>query len=136
MIARTETWRLQLLADDPWRRSVGIKNERCARSRGRAARLRHLPGQGEWDDRGPKDVMTVVEVTALDPAAERAMWEWLLGIDLVTQGRRLADTRAAPAVPADRRARAASDFTVGDGVWVRLVDLPAALEARSFVGPG
>ena len=27
-------------------------------------------------------------------------------------------------------------LTVGDGLWVRLVDLPAALAARSYAGPG
>ena len=28
------------------------------------------------------------------------------------------------------------DFQLGDGIWVRLLDLPAAMAARSFAGDG
>ena len=46
--------------------------------------------KGEWDEQGPKNVLLVLEVSALDAAAERALWEWLAGIDLVghIKGRR------------------------------------------------
>ena len=40
-----EKWRLQILADDPWRRNVGHQEHRAARGRWRAARLRDLPEQ-------------------------------------------------------------------------------------------
>ena len=92
--------------------------------------------KSEWGDRGPKNVLTVMEVTGLDPAAERALWEWLAGIDLI---RTIAAWRQP--VAAARCSSSSHDprrlgLTVGDGLWVRLVDLPAALEARSYAGAG
>ena len=89
----------------------------------------------DWDERGPKNVLTVLEVSGLDRAAERALWEWLAGIDLV---RRIKAWRRPVPDPlflqlADMNRLG---FTVGHGLWVRLIDLPAALEARSYVGSG
>ncbi len=91
--------------------------------------------KSEWDERGPRHVLTALEVTGLDAAAERALWEWLAGIDLV--GRIKAWRTPVPhplflQVEDLRRL----GLIVGDGVWLRLIDLGAALEARSYVGSG
>jgi predicted acetyltransferase len=72
-----------------------------------------------------------VEAMAATPRAERAVWGFLFDIDLA---RTIRARRIPPAHPlllalADSRALG---MTFGDGLWVRLVDLPAALTARRY----
>ena len=69
---------------------------------------------------------------AIDPAATAALWTDLLTRDLVGEvragpapGRRRA---AVPMLAGRRRARA----RLSDGLWVRLVDVPAALSQRQY----
>ncbi len=37
----------------------------------------------DWDDRGPKGQLLVVEAMASTPRAERAVWSFLFGVDLM-----------------------------------------------------
>ena len=46
--------------------------------------------KADWDERGPNNIVTMMEVLGLDAAAERALWEWLFGIDLVAPHQGLA----------------------------------------------
>jgi hypothetical protein len=39
--------------------------------------------RSDWDITGPKGVVTVLEVAALDAVAEQALWRWLFSIDLI-----------------------------------------------------
>ena len=91
--------------------------------------------QPEWDERGPRHEVNVFEVAGLDAAAERALWEWIASIDLV--GRIKAFRTPVPhplfLQLADPKRLG---LLVGDGLWVRLVDLPRALEARAYEGSG
>jgi predicted acetyltransferase len=135
-VSRTpDKWRLQLLADDPWRRNIGIKFTALLEVGGEPRGYAIYRVKSDWSDRGPKNVLTVLEVTGLDPAAERALWEWLAGIDLIK-----TITAWRLAVPStlflQLREPRRLGLSVGDGLWLRLVDLPAALEARSFAGAG
>ena len=97
-----------MLADDPWRRNVGIKFTALLEVGGEPRGYAIYRVKSEWGDRGPKSVLTVMEVTGLDAAAERALWEWLAGVDLIRDHRRVAPARAAAAVPPVRRTRAVS----------------------------
>ena len=130
-----DKWRLTLLADDPWRRHVGVKFIALLEVAGEPRGYAIYRVKNDWDDRGPKSVLTVMEVTGLDVAAERALWEWLAGIDLV----RTIVAWSQPVPPPlflqleDPRKLG---LTVGDGLWVRFVDIAAALEARTYTGPG
>lgn len=79
---------------------------------------------------------TVSLVLAADPAVERALWRGLADVDLVD----VLTFDATHSLDAlawaleDRRAIK----TVGDGdhVWLRILDLPQAVRARSFDGSG
>jgi predicted acetyltransferase len=135
-VSRTpEKWRLQLLADDPWRRNIGIKFTAVLEVGGATRGYAIYRVKSEWGDRGPKSVLTVMEVTGLDAAAERALWEWLAGMDLI---RTIAAWRqpVPPPLFLQLQDPRRLGLMVGDGLWVRLVDLPAALAARSYTGPG
>jgi predicted acetyltransferase len=136
-VSRTPAeWRHQLLGDNSWRRStLGLKSNAVLEVNGEPRGYASYRVKSEWDDRGPKNILNVLEVVALDPAAERALWEWMVGIDLVGRVKvwrtpvhnplflQLSDPRRL-------------GLTIRDGIWVRLVDVRAALEARTYAGPG
>ncbi|WP_341717237.1 GNAT family N-acetyltransferase [Micromonospora sp. FIMYZ51] len=87
--------------------------------------------KAEWDSGGPKSTTTVDEVVATSPAAYRAIWRMLLSIDLT---RRLTSNRAAVDEPllwlVDEPRRLGVRQI--DALWVRVVDVPAALAARRY----
>jgi len=88
-----------------------------------------------WDERGPKSELLVREVIAATPRAERDIWRWLFDIDLV--GRIHADRVPVPPpifhlLAEPRRL----GLTVLDGLWLRIVDLPAALAGRAYAADG
>jgi predicted acetyltransferase len=85
----------------------------------------------EWDDDGPAGEVRVRELLAATPAARAVLWAFLLDQDLT---RKITWDLAPSDEPlwlmlADPRALRR---TVWDGLWVRLVDVPAALEARAY----
>jgi predicted acetyltransferase len=89
--------------------------------------------KGEWPTGSAEGVIDVREVAALDAAAAGLLWRTLLDTDLVTSVsiRRLpTDDVLLHLLRDPRRPRP----EVRDGMYLRLVDLPVALLARSYVG--
>jgi predicted acetyltransferase len=92
--------------------------------------------QGRWEDRTdlPDGVLVIRELIAADPAAAAALWRDLLGRDLITSvlaGHRRPEDPVIYQLLDPRRARS----NVTDGIWVRIIDLPAALARRSYACP-
>ena len=89
----------------------------------------------DWPEGISRGRLIVKEAMAVKPVASREIWRFLFGIDLV-------DRVEAWLLPADfpiylmmlepRRLR----YTYGDSLWLRLVDVRAALGARSYTGEG
>src|SRR5262249_20990171 len=131
MFARSSAWwQARALADPDWRRRGG-GDLQCAvldaRGRPVAYRLHRLNWAGE---RGvPSTPLEAVGALGDSPEATRGIWGFLLDIDLVARVR-------ASLLPIDhpllmlmaepRRLRA----SFRDGLWVRLLDVGAALAAR------
>lgn len=92
------------------------------------ARFRIKP---EWDVSGPKGSVLLRDTEALDPAAQAALWRFLFDIDLTSTvkayGRPL-DEAWQHQVSDIRRCA----LRVRDSLHVRLVDVGAALEARTY----
>ncbi|WP_037841579.1 sterol carrier protein domain-containing protein, partial [Streptomyces sp. NRRL WC-3549] len=87
-----------------------------------------------WDEAGPRGTVAVRDLAALDPASYAALWRFLFGIDLtsvVECGNRPADDAVLRLVSDVRRC----EVRVRDGLYVRLVDVGAALEARRYRAP-
>ncbi|GIM90740.1 UPF0256 protein [Paractinoplanes toevensis] len=85
-----------------------------------------------WDDYGPNGQVRVTEIVADDPGVYAALWRFLFGIDLV---RSATYDFAALDEPlqylVDEPRRLGRGFS--DALWIRVVDLPAALEARRYL---
>lgn len=88
----------------------------------------------DWDAAGPKGRVVVSDLAALDPAAYAALWRFLFAIDLtstVEARNRPTDDAVLHLVSDVRRC----DIRLRDSLHVRLVDVGAALEARTYRGP-
>jgi len=88
----------------------------------------------DWKQTGPNGTVRVREAVALDAAAHRALWGRLTDLDLMgtlTTGPQAVDGPLLHLL-VDLRAAAPQ---LGDALWVRLVDLPAALAARRYSAP-
>lgn len=90
----------------------------------------------KWEQRQPHNTLTVDELHALNDDAYLALWRFLAEVDWV------ASVKAERRSPSERlrwyltNARAAVISEVGESIWVRLFDLPRALEARAYEREG
>ena len=87
----------------------------------------------EWEHGSSAGTVTIVEAVAPTPEATRELWRWLLDFDWTSRfeaGHLPLDHPLFLLLAEPRRMR----FEVGDGIWLRLVDVEAALSARSYEG--
>lgn len=91
--------------------------------------------QLSWDPNGPHGVMELRELAAADASVELALWSALLSVDLVeTVQAWVPPDSLLDVALLDRRALSTGGFL--DSLWVRLLDVRAALEARRYPVPG
>jgi predicted acetyltransferase len=87
-----------------------------------------------WDPSGPRAEVIVKELAAAEPGAYAALWQFLLGIDLVRQVQyRFAATDEPLLQLVAEVGRLAA--RLGDSLWVRVIDVGAALSARRYAVP-
>ncbi|NED19868.1 GNAT family N-acetyltransferase [Streptomyces sp. SID9913] len=90
-----------------------------------------------WGDaKQPLNTATVKWLLAVSPAAERALWRYLCSIDWVVRvrsGWRAPDDLLPQFLPDPR---AAAVTTQADWLWVRVLDVVRALEARTYQAAG
>jgi predicted acetyltransferase len=80
---------------------------------------------------GETMVARVEALTALTPAAHAALWRALVGLDLIDQVQ--IDTYPADPLPyLFDDARQVKTTSEVDALWLRIMDVPAALEARRY----
>jgi predicted acetyltransferase len=135
--ARDADWWGRVLSDEPEERRDGSPLRCLLAEDGTGVRGYALYTSHErWDEPSglPDGLVVVREVVAADPAAGAALWHNLLTRDLVstvTAELRSADDPLLYQLLDQRRAR----LRVADGLWVRIIDLPAALTRRGYSGP-
>ncbi|WP_306335831.1 GNAT family N-acetyltransferase [Streptomyces sp. KL118A] len=135
MTARQPGWeRLGLL--DPQGERGGASPLQCvvAERAGELVGYVRYAVKPDWDYQGPKGSVQVRDIEALDPAAYAALWRFLFDIDLtssVVARNRPTDDPLLQLVSDIRRC----DIRVRDSLHVRLVELGAALEARTYQAP-
>jgi predicted acetyltransferase len=90
--------------------------------------------RSDWGMTGPNGEVNVDEVVTDSPDAYLALWRFLLSIDLTRHAKLWASGLDEPLLhlaDAPRRLGA----TLSDGLYLRIVDLPAALSARRYASP-
>lgn len=91
--------------------------------------------KADWDQRGPRNSMAVLEINGVDAADEQAMWQWLLRVDLVASVKGYRGPVPHPLqlqLTEPRR----MGVNVSDEMWLRILDVAPALEGRTYRGPG
>jgi predicted acetyltransferase len=136
-LSRTDLkWGNEILDDAEWMRGeYGQKFLAVLEVDGAVRGYAIYRAKSDWDDRGPKGQLRAFEVVGLDAAAERALWEWLFAIDLighVTAWRGPVPHPLMLQLTEPRRL----GLSIQDGLHLRLIDMPSALAARSYLGPG
>jgi len=89
----------------------------------------------EWPGGIPSNELELQDLQAATPQAYADMWRYVLDADLVhhvTSWNRPVDEPLLHLLREPRRLR----LRVGDGLWVRLVDVPRALEGRRYASEG
>jgi predicted acetyltransferase len=134
---RNDDWWETRVLDDPADRRQGRGPKRFAvvERDGEPtayAVYRHAP---KWEEMVSKSALIVIEAVGADAGALATIWRYLLDVDWT-------ETIEGYLLPVDhplflllaepRRLR----YRVGDGLWVRLVDIGAALSERAYAADG
>jgi predicted acetyltransferase len=93
-------------------------------------------GEDAWPGGIPRMRLDVARLDATGQAADHALWTYLLGIDLIETvrvGERPIDDPVRWRLADPRRLRVR---TLTDGLWLRLLDVPAMLTARRYTTAG
>jgi predicted acetyltransferase len=137
MISRSpDWWKDRVLSDSEWRRSGGGELtfavlERDGEPEAYALYRLHF----SYTDGAPSGKTTVIEALGVDAAATAAVWRYLLDIDWM-------EKVEAELLPVDHPLflllleQNRMKFRVGDGLWIRPVDVGAALAARGYAAEG
>lgn len=134
MLSRTEEWwRLAKLADaEHWREGASRKYFALLDLDGEPAGYAIYRVASKWSEDGtPNGEVRVHEAFGLTPAATAELWRFIFGIDLVVRVRADGADPATPLflmVEDTRRLH----LSWNDGIWLRLLDLEAALRARDL----
>ncbi|MFL5929591.1 MAG: GNAT family N-acetyltransferase [Gaiellaceae bacterium] len=132
MFERTQAWwETRRLFDDPARRRAGPKHRALLELDGEPAGYAIYNVKQDWRGGSTNGVVTIVEAVAPTPAATRELWRWLLDFDWTSEFKAdlLPIDHELFLLLADPRRL---EFAIGDGVWVRLIDVGAALSARTY----
>jgi predicted acetyltransferase len=134
---RTEPfWELEILADaERHRRGAGRKFYAIYEANGRAEGYAIYRNRQETDRHGPRSVLEIRELMAASTRATRDLWRFVFDVDLihVIRAERVQPDHPLLLTVAEPRRL---DFTLGDALWLRLVDLQGALAARAYRGDG
>jgi len=130
--SRDDHWWAQVLVDSPGSRD-GATERRVVVHEGEGGVDGYAlwRSKSNWNAGGPNAEVWVTEIAAADPVAYAALWRFLLGIDLarhVSYGFAAVDDPLLYLASDPRQL--GTHFS--DGLWVRLVDLPAALATRRY----
>jgi predicted acetyltransferase len=136
MFSRNKAWwETRRLHDDPARRRGGPLSRALLELDGEPAGYALYRVAQDWAAGSSSGSVTITEVVTPTPQATRELWRWLLDFDWTSRfvaGLLPIDHELFLLLAEPRR----MNFAVNDGVWVRILDMQAALSARSYAGDG
>ena len=129
-------WELEILADSPRHRgdSSSLRYALALDSDGDAVGYAQYRTSGSWEGIGLAITVHLEEMIALTPAAYSGLWGFLVNQDLIRELR-------AWNVPAETAlhqvfANFRQSQTLNDGMWLRILDVEAALSSRRYSADG
>ena len=125
--------RWQLMFNDRESHRDGMSSNRYVsyEENGESLGFLRYRAKGEWDEGFARGKVTTPQLMALTPNAYKALWSHLLNLDLVESiaaYHRPATEPLGMMLADPRRLRA----RLSDGLWLRILDVPTALETRRY----
>ena len=131
-VTRPDGWWAEFFRDPEWmREGAGERFYVVARHGADAGFVAYRLKEG-WNDNLPGSTLRVEHVMATSPAPRAALWRYLLDVDLVATVRFENIPLLDPMRWMLRDPRRLRTRTVSDWLWVRVVDVARALEARCY----
>lgn len=137
MLSRSEAWWKHRRLRDPesWREGASSRRIVGAYRNGELVGYAAYRQKEKWDDELPKGTVRVIEVIPTDDDARRALWHYLGNIDLyptVNWWNAPADNPLYVEVDNVRHLKTGHR----DTLYLRILDVPAALTARTYESDG
>lgn len=136
MIERTQKeWEISLADLESWRSGYTANRFALYEEDGVARGYARYRLKEEWKEGHAQNTLDANSVIGVDDAAAMGLWRFLFGIDLIktirARHRPLRDPLAHMLTDPRRMS-----FKVVEGIWARILDVPAALEARRYAVEG
>lgn len=137
MLTRSEEWWTHRRLADPesWRNGKSAQRYLVCEVDGEPAGYAIYRQKSKWEDSVARGEVDVVEVVASDHAPHRSLWSFLTNVDLfprVSFWNLALDDPLLHLVTDRRRVRGFPS----DALWVRVMDIPLALEGRAYETDG
>jgi predicted acetyltransferase len=135
MLARLPGWeRLGVL--DPESGREGASPLQCvvAERDGEVVGYARFRVKPDWEAAGPRGTVLLKDTESLDPAAHAALWRFLFGIDLTSRLTAWGRPTDEPWMSMANDIRRCAP-RLRDALFLRLVDVGPALEARTYQAP-
>ncbi len=137
MMTRSDAWwRTRIFADPAdWRDGYTANRYANYEAAGEALGYLRYRVKNRWDEDLPNGTLKVEEIVTTSPEAYAALWQFALSVDLIgtiEASFRPLDEPLYFMLADPRRLRR----TFHDGIWVRILDIPKALEARRYSAEG
>lgn len=135
LVSRSDAWWREFMLADPehWRDGASPKFYALLEVDGEPQGYALYRIKPKWEEGAPRGELRIVEAFTTSPEATAELWRFLFGIDLVERVKhaRLDPSWALFLMVTDPRRLHVS---IAEGLWLRIVDLEAALAARAFAG--
>ncbi len=132
-VTRTELWwELQARDRETWRDGASCRRILIHEGAGGPDGYATYRMKNEWKDGLPQMQARIIELVALDPEVEAALWRFLLDLDLVIE---VNANSVAVDLPIVHRLVEPRRFKLRrerDHLWLRLLDIRACLRARAY----
>lgn len=136
MLARTDVWwRLRRMRDDESTRGgKSAKRHAIYEEGGQSLGYATYRQKEKWED-FPEGEVHVIEMITNSPSAHRGLWGYLTNIDLFPKVEWWNSPVDDP-LPFDVADSRRVERKLSDALWIRLLDIPAALRSRSYEQDG
>lgn len=135
-ISRSDTWWDVLLSDPEHRRRGGGRKFYALYERdGDVSGYVLYRIKQEWGDSGTASTLMVLELIGRDAEAIQQLWRFAVGVDLIARINARLGPPDHPLLLLAAEPRRLG-LRLSDGLWLRVVDVPRALEARRYAADG
>jgi predicted acetyltransferase len=132
IVRSDDWWKLYRLRDPEWRRhGAGPWFHALLELEGEPAGYASYRVKGDWEEGFAQSQLRVIDPVATSPRAVHELWRFLFGVDLVQRVRAWPLPPDHPLFLLAREPRKLR-LKIGDGLWLRILDVESALAARSY----